>query len=150
MHSNLHSLRSAPIEMHSLFSALRGSGKQIQMHLGATLCALRGAGLCQALHGISGCHSIRSLPAPAHLVGLSCSSMRRALRVRSAPRKVSQLQLPGPAGKFSAVVCSPCLWWQSRGSSRLQIQGRARACCPTLQSTGLPPAAGYLKRWASR
>ena len=143
---NHHSLRLAPIEMHSPFSGICGSGKQIQMQLCAELCALRGASLCQALHCMAGSRSIGSLPASVHVVGLSCSSMRRALRVRSAPRKVSQLQLPGPAGKFSAVVCSPCLWWQSRGSSRLQIQGRARACCPTLQSTGLPPAAGYLKR----
>ena len=60
--------------------------------------------------------------------------------------EVSQLELPGPAGNSSALVYALCPRWQSRGSSRFQTPGRARACCPTLQSTGLPPAAGYLKR----
>jgi hypothetical protein len=80
MSFNQHSLRSAPIEMHSLPSALRGSSKQIQIQLCARLCALRGGGLCQAW-------SVGALPASAHLVVSSCSSRRRALRARSAPRR---------------------------------------------------------------
>jgi len=107
MSFNQHSLRSAPIEMQSLFSALRGSGKQIQMQLGATLWALRGAGLCQALHGIFGCHSIHSLPTSAHLVGSSFSSRRRALRARGAPRRSQSVGAAESGRQFlSARLCA--------------------------------------------
>ena len=100
---NQHSLRSAPIEMQSLFSALRGSGKQIQMQLCAELCALRGAGLCQALHCMAGFLAVWCWLASSHSVSSSCSSKRRALRARGAPRRSQSVGAAGSGRQILSV-----------------------------------------------
>jgi hypothetical protein len=151
---NQHSLRSALIEMHSLFSALRGSSKQIQIQLCARLWALRGGGLCQAW-------SVGALPASAHLVVSSCSSRRRALRARSAPRRSQSV---GAAGSGR-----PCLSLRSQAEamlakSRLFLLSNTGPCQSVMPNPSInrtrnggsrwlasvasvaPLRAGYLKR----
>jgi len=83
---NQHSLRSAPIEMHSLFSALRSSTK-LQLQCWPRLYGLRHVGLRTAMLGLAASRVSRCLPATGHAVGSPLSSRRRALLAKSAPRR---------------------------------------------------------------
>ena len=103
MLSNRHSLRSVPIEMHSPFSALRQSCRQNQIPQSPGRYELRRALLSTAMHRINGLRAIWRWLASAHSVSSPCSSRRRALRARGAPRRSQSVGAAGSGRQFLSV-----------------------------------------------
>ena len=134
MLSNRHSLRSVPIELHSPFSALRQSGRQSLISQSLGRYGLRRALLSAAIHRMNGLRAIWRWLASAHSVSSSCSSKRRALRARGAPRRSQSV---GAAGSGRQILSVRLRALPEVAKSRLFSSSNTRPCQSVLPNPSI-------------